>query len=167
MYSCMIFSFWGQSFSAKLNQKVKSKSSVFLYDLRFLREEYFIRQIAVTVMDEQGRVEVMNPHIQNMEVTFQLAKNTNKCIKKCKEKKRKSIWQQWPLSLLISGRRALPPRSWVRISWPEGGEQKTKVFIFSFFLVKYQNSLSISNNSQVLANVWWCSICLHGRNASG
>ena len=59
-----------------MNQKVKSKSSVFLYDLRFLREEYFIRQIAVTVMDEQGRVEVMNPHIQNMEVSFQLAENT-------------------------------------------------------------------------------------------
>ena len=39
-------------------------------------EEYFIRQIAVTVMDEQGRVEVMNPHIQNMEVSFQLAENT-------------------------------------------------------------------------------------------
>ena len=47
-----------------------------MYDLRFLREEYFIRQIAVTVMDEQGRVEVMNPHIQNMEVSFQLAENT-------------------------------------------------------------------------------------------
>ena len=56
-------------------------------------EEYFIRQIAVTVMDEQGRVEVMNPHIQNMEVSFQLAENT---------KIQKHVREKIPVVILLS-----------------------------------------------------------------
>ena len=58
----------------------ETESHVFLLPIHHLLVIFTIleisfEQIAVAVMDEQGRVELMNPHIQSMEVKHKILKS--------------------------------------------------------------------------------------------